>query len=358
MVSRASGGSVIRDFWSTSRVQMYEEVGDAGDTLATAQSTVTLSSPSGTAITSIAVSLHIVQINTPTMFSATTNSLVAKSGFKSTLPLNTSPFLFNASGDEVATNDDIRGTHVTSTPAAGYPLYASLPAGIYCIGISISGNELVNSANQLRFALSDDSTDVRGPDESNNNAPMILSTLNQKNYDESGGSYAITLNGVTAIPVPPTCTVTALGGAVAAYLSGRRKRTGFEIPYGLDFPALNIHLPVVPDFVKASSAGQLSEIFLSLRWLLLPRRRVAGWDRAAKSWQRSGCPRGGQCEIGDETAAGKNQKYTVAKPARRPPTWWATPRKTTPTGFWFACTWTESSRFRNQQRRCIPCRCR
>ena len=218
--------------WSTSRAQMYTEVGDAGDTLATAQSTGGSSNPAGTAITSISgtigtgtdADLYVVQINTPTTFSATTNNSVTNASFNNKLPLDTSLFLFNSAGVEVATNDDTNGTTVTSTLAAGNPLYASLAAGIYYIGISISGNEPVNSANQLLFALSDDPTDVRGPEKSNNITPMTLSTFDQDNYDNESGSYSITLNGVTAAPEPSTWALTALGAAAVAYLSGRRKK--------------------------------------------------------------------------------------------------------------------------------------
>ena len=237
---------------SISQAQTYTEVGDAGDTLATAQ---TVTGPSGTAISSISGSfgstgtdadLYVINISSPTTFSASTNNATTNTAFTSggltAGPLDTALFLFNASGVEIATNDDTAtgtGNVVTSTLAAGDALYASLPAGKYYLGISISGNEPVNSVGQLLFALNDDPASTRGPEGANNLGPQnpastgiaadatgtILSSFNQDNYDDESGNYQIDLNGVMGVPEPSTWALIALGGGAAGCLSARRRQT-------------------------------------------------------------------------------------------------------------------------------------
>ena len=217
---------------STSRAQMYAEVGDAGDTLATSQSTVSSATPYGSPITTIAgtigtgtdADLYAINITSPSTFSATTSNSLTSTSFDNTLPLDTALFLFNAAGVEIATNDDTSGTNVMSTLAAGNPLYASLAPGLYYLGISISGNEPVNSANQLLFAKSDDSADVRGAEGANNLNPLTLSTFDLDNYDDEIGSYGITLSGVAAVPEPSTWVLTLLGLLVCLQLSSRQRK--------------------------------------------------------------------------------------------------------------------------------------
>ena len=214
----------------TSRAQMYTEVADAGDTLASAQTTVSATTPTGTAITTIAgtmatgtdADLYLIYISSPGTFSATTNNSLTNMSFNNTLPLDTSLFLFDAAGHELAANDDINGSTVTSTLAAGNPLYAGLAAGYYYIGISISGNDPVNSANQLLAANSDDSTDTRGPEGANNLNPTTLDTFDLDNYDNEVGSYGINLTGATAAPEPSAWALVAFGGLAAGCVSARR----------------------------------------------------------------------------------------------------------------------------------------
>ena len=219
-------------FSSASRAQVYTEASDAGNTLATAQSTISTATPAGTAITTIAGSigtgtdadLYLVYIASPSTFSATTNNSRTNTSFNGTLPLDTSLFLFDASGHLLAANDDINGTTVTSTLAAGNPLYASLAAGYYYIGISISGNDPVNLASQLLPAKSDDSTDTLGVESANNLNPTVLSTFNQDNYDNETGAYGITLTGVNAAPEPSAWACMVCGGLVAGGVWMRRRK--------------------------------------------------------------------------------------------------------------------------------------
>ncbi len=222
-------------FLSTGQAQTYTEVGDAGNTLSTAQLTAGTANPEGTPVTIIRGSfnagmdadLFAINITSPSSFSATTNLAPTTTAFDSSLPIDTTLFLFDGSGNAVATNDDTSSTIVTSTLALGNALYANLSPGLYYLGISISGNEPVNTANQLLFALSDDSTDVRGPEASNNLNPLILDTFDQDNYDNEAGSYGIMLTGVTAVPEPSTRALTAvLGGLLAGYVFLRRRPLG------------------------------------------------------------------------------------------------------------------------------------
>jgi hypothetical protein len=207
----------------------FTEMTDAGNTLATADAT----GSAGTQLTTIYgalqstgtdADLFVIYIASPTTFSATTNNSLTNTGFtygSSHLVLDTSLFLFDASGNAVAANDDTSGSILTSTlPAAQF----TLSAGIYYLGISITGNEPVNSANQLLFATNDDATAVRGPEALNNLNPTTLSTFNFDNYDDENGSYEIDLIGVNEAPEPSSGVLAALGGGAVVYLCMRRSR--------------------------------------------------------------------------------------------------------------------------------------
>jgi hypothetical protein len=206
---------------------------DAGDTLATAD---VVTAPGGngslTAIYGTLVSaanpgtdadLYQITITTPSTFSATTNNAVTNSAFNDGDPLDTALFLFDASGDAIAANDDTNGATVTSTLPVGNSLYATLAPGTYYVGISISGNEPENSNGQLLFAQSDDSTAIRGPEKANNINPATLTDFNLDNYDDEEGSYEIDLTGAAAVPEPSTWMLLAVGGLGAGYAVWRRR---------------------------------------------------------------------------------------------------------------------------------------
>jgi hypothetical protein len=234
LVSRSAllfaAGLSIGAFVSASRAGIYTEAGDAGQTLATAQGTISSSSPSGSSLSMIYgtigdsgmdADLYVINIPTATTFTASTDNTTTLTGFQTgvdgNLPLDTELFLFDGSGNAIAANDNASGSTVTSA------LSASLSAGIYYLGISISGNEPVNSVNQLLFATSEDSTAVRGPEEFNSLNPLTLSTFNQNNYDDETGSYRIDLTGATAVPEPSGWMLTVLGGLTVGYLCRSRR---------------------------------------------------------------------------------------------------------------------------------------
>jgi hypothetical protein len=201
-----------------------------GDTLATAAYTISDSSPDGGTLTAIdgsitsgtEASLFTINITAPTSFYATTNNALTNAAFDG-LPLDTELFLLDGSGNAVAVNDDAGGAVVTSTLPQGSALYANLTPGLYYLGISISGNEPVNSVGQLLFAQNDDSTAVRGAEGNNNTNPTTLSTFDLDNYDDETGAFEIDLGSVAAIPEPSSWVLASIGALAVGCLSLRRK---------------------------------------------------------------------------------------------------------------------------------------
>lgn len=177
--------------------QTFGEMGDAGQTLATAQdaSAVTFSQITGSIATPADADLFKIYISSPGTFSASTINTVTNAG-----GLDTDLFLFDSTGHGIATNDDGSGLSIDAALPAGNALYKNLPAGIYYLGISISGNEPVNANNQLIFTgyPGGDTTAVRGPASGLN--PTTLAAFNAFNSDTTIGAYQIDFAGVSAAP--------------------------------------------------------------------------------------------------------------------------------------------------------------
>src|SRR3712207_1203239 len=143
--------------------QTYTEIGDAGQTLGSAQTTgatggQTLNTIFGTIANPGDADLFMITLTAPVNFSATTT-------FGGLTTLDTALFLFNSAGQAIYTNDDASGTSLQSTLPSGTSFTMSLAAGTYFIGISLSGNEPINLSNQLLFAafIGGNSSSVRGP---------------------------------------------------------------------------------------------------------------------------------------------------------------------------------------------------
>lgn len=208
------------------RAQVYNEAGDAGQTLGTAQSTGAMS---GGALSTILgtlsgindADLYFFTITAPTTFSASTmNAVTMGSG------LDTALFLFNSAGVPIYTNDDASGTSLQSTLPAGTSFTMSLSPGTYYLGISLSGNEPINLSSQLLFAPypGGDSTAVRGAAMGLN--PNTLSNFNNGGSFAQSGAYQISLtsSATAAVPEPSPIMLTAV--AVAGLLFIRRCRAG------------------------------------------------------------------------------------------------------------------------------------
>lgn len=200
------------------QAQTYVENGDAGSNVPGAQATgatsgQTLTTIMGNIINAFDGDFFYITITNPAIFSATT---VGGSS------LDTMLYLFMLNGDPVFLNDDAPGGGSTqSTLPAGHP-FGPLAIGTYIIGISLSGAEPINAANQNLFADGVFSTDVRGP---RMGALGPVTGVREASFPGSG-SYSIFLTGATtsAIPEPATAALFALGGAGLLVLMRRRAR--------------------------------------------------------------------------------------------------------------------------------------
>ena len=144
---------------------------------------------------------------------------------------DTELFLFDSTGHAIASDDDASGLTLTSTLPAHGTFTASLSPGTYYLGISASGNEAVNSTNNLLFNRDNQnyvSTDVVGPATAIN--PTTLAGFNSNAYDEAYllGAYEIDLTGaaseiVVSAPEPTIWAMLLMGGAVGCLFFWRRK---------------------------------------------------------------------------------------------------------------------------------------
>jgi hypothetical protein len=203
--------------------QNYIELGDAGQTLGTAQNTgitggQSLTTITGSILTPGDADLFRITITSPIIFSATTT-------FGGLTTLDTALFLFNSLGQAIYTNDDVSGSSFQSTLPAGTSFTMSLAAGTYYLAISLSGNEPVNLNGQLLFAayIAGDSTSVRGAAAGVN--PNTLNGFNGATSFAEMGSYRIDLTGAaTAVPEPSTTALCLAAAGVATVVIRRRRK--------------------------------------------------------------------------------------------------------------------------------------
>lgn len=188
----------------------YTETGDAGQTLATAQAAGAFPGGASTISGTIAPNGNDADLYSFTL-SATTNLQFALTS--TTNGIDTGLFLFNSTGQALFANNDSSGTSINPL------LRATLTAGTYFLGIAISGNEPVNSANQLLFAMGG-TTSTRGAASGVN--PTTLAGFNS-NADFPGDTGAYNI-AITVVPEPSTNVALALGGAVALTLVRRFRR--------------------------------------------------------------------------------------------------------------------------------------
>lgn len=197
----------------------YAEIGDAGQTLATAQNAggqagSTLTSITGTLSSAADADLFFFNVTNTTTFAATALGAVGSGGF----PIDTSLFLFSANGSAVYANDDQSGTNYQAFLPSGNSLLTILAPGTYYLGISLSGNEPINSVSQMLFTT-DLSTAVRGPATGLN--PTAVSTFNgTPNFAETG-TYTVTF---APVPEPSTYAMLAFGATASLGLFRRLRR--------------------------------------------------------------------------------------------------------------------------------------
>ena len=187
----------------------YAETGDAGQTLATAQNAGAFpggaSTITGTIGTNTDADLYFFTLSTLTNLRLSVTS---------TAGIDTALFLFDSTGRALLANDSGSGTTLNPSILAN-----GLAAGTYYLGISLSGNEPVNSANQLLFATGTE-TSTRGPASGVN--PATLSTFNGNFSFAETGAYGIAL---TAVPEPSTNVALALGAIGSLALVRRFRRS-------------------------------------------------------------------------------------------------------------------------------------
>lgn len=185
----------------------YVETGDAGQTLATAQNAGAFpggaSTISGTIGTSTDADLYSFTLSVATQLRFVSTS---------TTGIDTNIFLFNSTGVALFGNDD------SSTSIQGAFTTNLLAAGTYYFGISLSGNEPVNSNNQLLFTSAQPPGSLRTA--AGNVNPTTLATFNGNTAVAETGPYSV---AITAVPEPST-TVTALAGVLASFGLVRRLR--------------------------------------------------------------------------------------------------------------------------------------
>ena len=205
---------------ATSHAQTYTESGDAGQTQASAQSTLGASGPLtdiyGSFSSSLDADLFVINILNPASFSATTFNLASGD-------LDTQLFLLTMAGAPVIFNDDdAGGLSLLSTLPAGA---ASLVAGQYILGVAVGGYNPVNINSQHLFAEGLPTT-VRGP--ASGLQPAVLGGFSDETYDTESGGYRIQLSGVgtatiPAVPEPATSALFVAGGALCAFVVRRRR---------------------------------------------------------------------------------------------------------------------------------------
>ena len=200
---------------STSRAVTYTETGDSGQTLATAQDAGAATGFAGTLGAAQDADLYRFTVATAGNYTfSTVNALTLDT--TAGISLDTAIFLFSSTGTALVTNDDASNTDVTSR------FTTTLAAGTYYFGISESGNEPVNSVNQLLFAgyPAGDTTATRGPASGLN--PTTESTFNGQSYTADLGTYSVS---IAAVPEPSAWAAVALGGVAALGLGLRRRLT-------------------------------------------------------------------------------------------------------------------------------------
>lgn len=194
---------------SVATAQTWNEVGDAGQSIAGAQATVgpgDLQFINGSLSDRNDVDLFCIRITDEAQFRAEVTSFV---GMDSVL------WLFNPDGTLQVFNDDFTGALSTITSQG---VFAN---GVYFLGISRFANSPVNAANAdlatVDFWPGPDGAQFQG------NTNILDNWNNDTSPSVQGGAYSITLRGAEfhVVPAPGAAAVLGLGSVLVA---GRRRR--------------------------------------------------------------------------------------------------------------------------------------
>ena len=215
LFAAAVAAASLSAFAGTSQAVVYTEgPGDAGQTLSTAQVVGSNATGfTGTIGGSQDADLYKFTIATAGKYTFSDNNSVT-TDITAGGQLDTAIFLFSSTGTALYTDDDASGTSVESA------FTETLAAGTYYFGISLSGNEPVNSNNQLLFAgyPNGDTTAVRGPASGLN--PTTEANFNGGSYSSDIGVYSVTIT--SAVPEPSTWAVVGASAGALAFVRRRR----------------------------------------------------------------------------------------------------------------------------------------
>jgi hypothetical protein len=156
------------------------------------------------------VDLYLIRITDPATFSA-----LVESGDD-----DPQVFLFDAEGFGIAGDDDQSFASFNAGLPQGNPLYASRPAGLYLLGVSIFD---VNPVSSGGFIFPNDFNAVVGPTGPGGGSPLSGWDLNVFSANLVS-SYAISLTGASYVPEPSTVVLTAAAGLTVLGLVRRRER--------------------------------------------------------------------------------------------------------------------------------------
>ncbi len=200
----------------TVSAQLFSEVGDAGATLATANTPGTpLQGIRGMLSSDTDADLFRIFVNSPSMFSATTVGGTT---------LDTTLFLLKADGSPAFLNDDAPGGLWLQSTLSALEFPSALEVGYYYLGITNSGYEPENINGQLLFSpfvLSP--TETRGP--ASGLLPDTLHDFTSLSFTGESGAYTIRLTAVGAVPEPSTYGILAAACLALAVIIRRRRNT-------------------------------------------------------------------------------------------------------------------------------------
>ena len=202
---------------TTASALTWNEVGDSGQLISTAQVTVgsgPLTEINGSIYDPMDVDLYEIFINDPAAFSGSMDWPIGTTDF-----VDAQLFLFDAVGVGVAFNDDSAGPDFRPEIPPGSAVQPTVP-GIYYLGISAFDNMPVSSGGLIFTTSLDEPTGPDGP-----GAAFPLNGWTGANLNvESFGPYSITLTGTSPSAVPEPSTMLLLGtGLIGLAGWGRRK---------------------------------------------------------------------------------------------------------------------------------------